>query len=113
INYNTAEITFMPNRMITKDRRIQVEFEYADRNYLNANLYLYNETKFSDKFKLKLAAFNNSDAKNSPINQSLNPQQKDFLSFLGDSVNFAFYPVASIDSFSVSKILYKKIDTVF
>jgi len=113
INYNTAEITFMPNRMITKDRRIQVEFEYADRNYLNANLYLYNETKFSDKFKLKLAAFNNSDAKNSPINQSLNPQQKNFLSILGDSINYAFYPVATIDSFSTSKILYKKIDTVF
>ena len=113
INYNTAEITFMPNRMITKDRRIQVEFEYADRNYLNANLYLYNETKFSNKFKLKLAAFNNSDAKNSPINQSLNPQQKNFLSILGDSINYAFYPVATIDSFSTSKILYKKIDTVF
>lgn len=111
INYNTAEIRFMPRRLISKDTRIQVEFEYQDRNYLNSLIFAYDELQIGKKWNIRVNAYSNQDAKNQPYLQNLNGEQKRFLSAIGDSTQNAFYPVINTDTFAANKILYKIVDT--
>lgn len=112
INYNTGEIAFMPRKMITKDSRIQVEFEYQDRNYLNSLIYVYDELQIGDKWNLRFHAYSNQDAKNQSYMQSLSGEQKRFLEGMGDQIDQAFYKNIKEDTFAANKILYKIIDTI-
>jgi hypothetical protein len=54
IDYNLAEVTFTPNRIIAKETRIIVEYEYTDQNYFRS----FYTTNLDYKWKRTGIAFN-------------------------------------------------------
>jgi hypothetical protein len=112
INYNTNEVRFMPRRPINQFSRIQIEFEYRTNNYLNSLIYAYNELSIGKKWRIKLNAYSNQDAKNQAFQQNLSTEQKRLLTGIGDSIQNALIPNISPDTFAANKILYRIKDTL-
>ncbi len=108
IDYNSGEITFTTKRLISSDLRLQVEFEYSDRNYFRS-LAAGTQELTNDKLKLRLNFYSEQDSKNQPVQQDLDSLRRNILNSVGDSIQYAFLP--SIDSvgFESNKVLYKKI----
>lgn len=111
IDYNNGEVIFTPNQIITKDKRIIVEFEYSDKNY--ARFLITNSNYFiSKKSKYWINIYSETDSKNQSFNQELSPEQKFFLSQIGDSINSAFIPNIDTVDYSNDLVLYESVDTV-
>ena len=75
IDYNTSELTFTAKQIITKDKRIIAEFQYAERNYARS-LYFFSEEIESNKLKVRLNFFGEQDNKNKTLQQTLTEAQK-------------------------------------
>ncbi len=111
IDYNTADLSFTPNRLITNQSRIIVEFEYANQAYVRSVLF-YNLNFNRKNHRFSFNSYNEQDASNQPLFQELDDDQKRFLATIGDSVNNAFYPGAIAAGYSAERINYKRIDSL-
>lgn len=111
IDYNSAELTFTSNRLITKDRRIVVEFQYSDKNYTRSIIQAFDEYK-SGRTTLRVNFYSEQDHKNSSLQQDLDPDQKSILADVGDSLQNAFVPGVDTVDFSENLVLYAEMDSL-
>lgn len=110
IDYNTAEVTFTTRRLINKDMRIVIEFQYADRNYARTLLTGFASVK-SENIQAGINLYSEQDSKNQPLQQDLSAEDKAILAAAGDSLNQAFSNSGDSVAFNVNEILYARIDS--
>jgi hypothetical protein len=110
IDYNTGELTFTARQLITKDKRIVAEFQYAERNYARS-LFMFSEEVQSKKATYYLNFFSEQDNKNRPLQQTLTQAQKNVLINVGDTLDKAVFSGAETAAFNNSDVFYWKKDT--
>lgn len=110
INYNTSEITFTANQIITKDKRIIIEFEYSDRKYQRWLAHVSHEWQYK-KIGYRVNYFGEFDDRNSPLTQTLSDAEKLIMFNIGDSMLNANAPSADSVGYNTNEILYAKTDT--
>lgn len=115
IDYNLGELTFTHRRLISKDSRIIVEFEYAVQTYLRSTRAAEVEQRFSQG-RLYLHAYSEQDSRTAGAARELTPQQRQRLAEVGNEVERAYTsgidtlpPEAALDP---TRVWYTEADTL-
>lgn len=111
INYNIGEVIFTPKRLITQDLRIVIEFQYSDRSFFRYSLEGNLGWKHRN-FEVQTQLFLENDNKNTPLNIKLNSSQAKRLSEIGNQLDSAIIPSATLVSWDAARITYYAIDTI-
>ena len=111
IDYNLAEITFMPRRVITNQARIIIEFEYANQAYLRTISSLNTEISIKNSI-LYFELYSEKDSKNQALQQDLSLETKTFLSTIGNNTQDAFINGFTIVNEKDNSVLYKLVDSL-
>ncbi len=112
VDYNRGEVTFTPNQLITKDKRITVEFEYNDQNF-NRTLYAINESyQHNEKLSFNFNLYSEQDGRTSTSERELSEAQQETFRNIPDDVGVGFASGLDSIGFTTDQILYKLMDTV-
>lgn len=107
IDYNAGEIIFNSTFPITSEMRITVDYQFSERNFSRFTVYGGSEYS-TEKLKLNLSVYSESDAKNQPLQQNLSTEQVGILANAGDDRSLMTAPSATEEAFSENRILYRR-----
>lgn len=107
IDYNAGELKFTALFPITSEMRINIEYQYSDRNYTRFVSY-GGATHDRENWSIGGYVYSENDVKNQPLQQNLSEEQAQILVQAGDNPNLMTAPSAFMDRYSENKILYKK-----
>ena len=112
IDYNTSELTFTANQLINKDKRIAVEFQYTDANYVRSLVQTSTGIENS-KYAFYINFFSEQDAKNQPLQQELTARDRLILTNAGDDLSLAIAPgFEEVFEYTNDRVLYTIIDSL-
>ena len=112
IDYNTAEVTFTARRMVTKDRRITVEFQYSDKNYARSLVRVESNTQLNERSAVRFNLFSEQDHRNQPLQQQLSEDEREVLRLAGDDPLAATVPGVDSTGFAPDQVLYRQTDSL-
>ncbi|MCC1484307.1 hypothetical protein [Winogradskyella immobilis] len=107
IDYNAGELRFNSTFPITSEMRITVDYQFSERNFSRFTVFgggSYN----TEKLKLNVSVYSESDAKNQPLQQNLSTEQIQILADAGDDRSLMTAPSAVEEDFSEGRVLYRK-----
>jgi hypothetical protein len=112
IDYNLAELTFTPRRLITRDSRIVAEYEYADQRYvrtLTAGSSHFEKGRMSAYVNL----YSQQDSKSATGDLDLTAEQREALSLEGDNPDGIAIPsIDTLEGREELRTTYELRDTV-
>ncbi len=112
MDYNLGEIAFTSRRLITKDSRVIVEFEYAVQTYMRATIAA-NALWELRRSKFYFNYYAEQDSRNSGGGQDLSPAERRRLAEVGDNLRNAYASgIDTLASFDPARVLYSAVDTV-
>ncbi|UII32037.1 hypothetical protein LVD17_27515 [Fulvivirga ulvae] len=110
IDYNSGEITFTNQVLITQFSRIRIDYEYSDQNY-SRTISAASHYQEMGRLSLFVNAYSEKDNRNRPLLLDLSNEDKLLLSTVGDELERAVISSADSVEYSNELILYEKADT--
>jgi hypothetical protein len=111
MDYNAGEIIFTSLQPITKEKRIAVEFQYTEQNYLRsvafANTGFQNST-----VKTNIQFYSEQDSKNQSLVQDLSDEEKAILEQVGDAIDNAFISTIAPSNYQANLVQYELMDSL-